>query len=91
MKTNTASHPHPSELLTEYLATHIINEGVNVRECIERGGIDGDVLLDTIFGVLPITEETAAALERLFGRPAHFFLNFQANYDRYIAEHGHNL
>lgn len=54
-------------------------------ELAARGKIGIDDLLDTLFGLTPITPATAEALERIFEQPATHWLELQKRADEASA------
>jgi HTH-type transcriptional regulator/antitoxin HigA len=73
--------PHPGEFLVEYLES----SGWNQREVARRTGITPKTVSEICNGKAPITPPTSLALERLFQRPAHFWLNLQRQFDEAAA------
>jgi HTH-type transcriptional regulator / antitoxin HigA len=69
--------PHPGEFLLEYLES----KGWTQREVAKRTGITPKTISEICNGKAPITPPTSLALERLFQRPAHFWLNLQRQFD----------
>ena len=69
--------PHPGEFLVEYLESN----GWSQREVARRTGITPKTVSEICNGKAPITPQTSLALERLFQRPAHFWLNLQRQFD----------
>jgi HTH-type transcriptional regulator / antitoxin HigA len=69
--------PHPGEFLVEYLES----SGWSQREVARRTGITPKTVSEICNGKAPITPQTSLALERLFQRPAHFWLNLQRQFD----------
>ncbi|MDX6610947.1 MAG: HTH-type transcriptional regulator / antitoxin HigA [Blastocatellia bacterium] len=69
--------PHPGEFLVEYLESNRWTQ----REVARRTGITTKTVSEICNGKAPITPPTSLALERLFQRPAHFWLNLQRQFD----------
>lgn len=68
---------HPGEFLLEYLESNRWTQ----REVARRTGITTKTVSEICNGKAPITPPTSLALERLFQRPAHFWLNLQRQFD----------
>lgn len=66
----------PGEVLLEYLEA----VGMSQAEFAERMGLSRKTVNEIIKAKAPITSETAIRLERVLGRPAHFWTNLEANY-----------
>lgn len=79
-KTNTGYMPDlaipPGETLQEYLDSL----GMTQVELAKRTGLTTKTLNEIIKGKAPITPETSLKLESVFGTPASFWNNLEANY-----------
>src|SRR6266481_8462347 len=69
--------PHPGETVLEYLEFH----GWSQRDLARRTGLTPKTISEICSGKAPITPPTALALEKVFKRPAHFWLNLQRQFD----------
>src|SRR5438093_463319 len=69
--------PHPGDVVAEYLEFH----GWAQRDLARRTGLTPKTISEICNGKAPITPPTALALERVFQRPAHFWLNLQRQFD----------
>jgi HTH-type transcriptional regulator / antitoxin HigA len=69
--------PHPGETVVEYLECN----GWSQRDLARRAGLTPKTISEICNGKAPITATTALALEKIFQRPAHFWLNLQRIYD----------
>lgn len=69
--------PHPGETVVEYLEFH----GWSQRDLARRTGITPKTISEICNGKGPITPSTALALEKVFQRPAHLWMNLQGQYD----------
>lgn len=69
--------PGPGEIVLDYL------ESLNwsQRELALRSGLTPKTVSEICNGKTPITVRTALAFEKVLGRPAHFWLNLQRQYD----------
>lgn len=74
---------HPGETVLEYLGFYEWSQ----RELARRIGLAPKTISEICNGKAPITPNTALALEKVFRRPAHFWLNLQRNFDEAIARH----
>ena len=72
---------HPGEVLLEYLECHDWNQ----RDLARRSGINPKTISEICNGKAPITPQTSIAFEKVFRRPAHFWLNLQRQYDENIV------
>ena len=72
---------HPGESLLEYLSFHEWSQ----RELARRTGLTPKTVSEICNGKAPISPKTALALEKVFGRPAHFWLNLQRNFSEAMA------
>jgi len=68
---------HPGDTVIEYLE---FNEW-SQRDLARRTGITPKTISEICNRKAPITPQTALALEKVFQRPAHFWLNLQRRYD----------
>lgn len=69
--------PHPGETVVEYLECLEWSQ----RDLARRAGLTPKTISEICNGKAPITATTALALEKIFQRPAHFWLNLQRIYD----------
>ena len=67
----------PGSTLFEYLEFN----GWSQRDLARRTGLTPKTISEICNGKAPISPLTALALEKVFQRPAHFWLNLQARYD----------
>ena len=72
---------HPGDTVLEYLGSHEWSQ----RELARRTGLTPKTISEICNGKAPITPNTALALERVFRRPAHFWLNLQTNFSEAMA------
>ena len=75
------STSHPGETVLDYLEFRDWSQ----RELARRSGLTPKTISEICGGKAPITPNTALALERVFGRPAHFWLNLQMIFSEAIA------
>jgi addiction module HigA family antidote len=75
---------HPGETVAEYLDFH----GWSQRDLSRRTGITPKTISEICNAKAPITPNTALAFERVFQRPAHFWLNLQRQFDEAEARQG---
>jgi HTH-type transcriptional regulator/antitoxin HigA len=68
---------HPGETVLEYLEFH----GWSQRDLARRTGLTPKTISEICNGKAPITPLTALLLEKVFQRPAHFWLNLQLQFD----------
>src|SRR5438128_7749697 len=68
---------HPGETVVEYLEFN----GWSQRDLARRTGLTPKTISEICNGKSPITPLTALALEKVFQRPAHFWLNLQRQFD----------
>lgn len=66
----------PGEILEEYLNAY----GMTQKELSDRIDISHKHINEIIKGKAPITPDTALKLERVFDRPAHFWINLEMLY-----------
>jgi plasmid maintenance system antidote protein VapI len=77
--------PPPCESMLDALWLLLKKEpGVSPHDLSLRSGIEDELLLDTIFGVVPITPQTARGIAAIFDGSERFWLNRQTDYDNYI-------
>jgi HTH-type transcriptional regulator/antitoxin HigA len=69
--------PHPGETVLEYLDFN----GWSQRDLARRSALTPKTISEICNGKTPITPTTALAFERVFQRPAHFWLNLQRQFD----------
>ncbi len=75
--------PHPGETVVEYLEFL----GWSQRELARRTGLTPKTISEICSGKAPITPPTALAFEKVFRRPAHFWMNLQRQFDEAEARH----
>src|SRR5216684_6499380 len=75
---------HPGETVAEYLEFN----GWSQRDLARRTELTPKTISEICSGKAPITPPTALALEKVFKRPAHFWLNLQRRYDEAQARLG---
>jgi addiction module HigA family antidote len=68
---------HPGETVVEYLEFNDWSQ----RDLARRTGLTPKTISEICNGKAPITPPTALALEKVFQRPAHFWLNLQRQFD----------
>lgn len=66
----------PGEILAEYLDT----VGMSQRDLALRTGLTPKTINEIVNAKAPVTAATAIKLERVFGRPAHFWQNLESLY-----------
>ena len=71
------SRTHPGEHLKEYLDSYELS----ILELCKKAGVSIDAMTGLYKLEQPITQEIAEALEKVFARPAHFWLNLHRQYD----------
>lgn len=69
--------PHPGEVISEYLEFHDWSQ----RDLARRTGLTPKTISVICASKASVTATTALALERVFQRPAHLWLNLQRQYD----------
>src|SRR5437016_8858717 len=74
---------HPGEMVLEYLEFH----GWSQRDLARRTGLTPKTISEICNRKAPITPPTALALEKVFQRPAHLWMNLQRQYDEAEARH----
>ncbi len=72
---------HPGDHLQELLE----EQGMTQVELARRTGRPIKTINEIVKGRISITTETALQLERVFGVPAHFWVNLEKNYQEYLA------
>src|SRR5256885_14313718 len=72
---------HPGETVMEYLDFY----GWSQRDLSRRTGLTPKTISEICNGKAPISPMTALSLEKVFQRPAHFWLNLQRQFDEAIA------
>ncbi|MBR9974157.1 MAG: HigA family addiction module antidote protein, partial [Bacteroidetes bacterium] len=72
----------PNEAIApgEVLEEHIESIGMTQAELAERTGLTPKTINEIVNGKAPVTPETALKLERVLGRPAHFWNNLELLY-----------
>src|SRR5580704_18683251 len=73
--------PHPGEMVEEYLKLN----GWSQRDLARRTDLTPKTISEICNGKAPITPPTALAFEKVFRRPAHFWLNLQRQFDEALA------
>src|SRR3954469_10586812 len=68
---------HPGETVGEYLEFY----GWSQQDLARRTGLTPKTISEICNGKAPITTTTAMALEKVFQRPANFWLSLQRDYD----------
>jgi addiction module HigA family antidote len=68
---------HPGETVVDYLEAHEWSQSDLAR----RTGVTPKTISEICNGKAPISPTTALSLEKVFGRPAHFWLNLQRRFD----------
>ena len=71
----------PGEILAEYLET----VGMSQRDLALRTGLTPKTINEIVNAKAPVTAETALKLERVLGRPAHFWQNLESLYQEVRA------
>lgn len=69
------------EILEEYLET----AGMSQAELAQRTGLTPKTVNKIVQGRAPLTHDTAIRLERVLGRPAHFWNRLEADYRETLA------
>lgn len=72
---------HPGAMLLEYLESNCWSQADLAR----RTGLTPKTISEICAGKAPISLSTSLTLEKVFHRPAHFWLNLQRQYDEDIA------
>ena len=73
--------PHPGETILDYLESF----GWTQKELALRIELTPKTVSEMCSGKAPISPTTALAFEKVFQRPAHFWLGLQRLYDEYVA------
>lgn len=68
---------HPGETIVEYIEFNNWSQ----RDLARRTGLTPKTISEICNGKAPITPQTALALEKVFQRPARFWLNLQRQFD----------
>ncbi len=68
---------HPGETIVEYLEFNSWSQ----RDLARRTGLTPKTISEICNGKAPVTPQTSLALENVFHRPAHFWLNLQRQFD----------
>ena len=76
-----ATTAHPGETVLEYLDFYEWSQ----RELARRTGLTPKTISEICNGKASITPNTALALEKVFQRPAHFWLNLQVTFSEALA------
>lgn len=71
----------PGEILDEYLES----AGMSQTELAQRTGLTAKTINQIVQGKAPLTQDTALRLERVLGRPAHFWNQLEAAYQEALA------
>src|SRR3569833_4641525 len=69
--------PHPGEVIADYLESN----GWTQRDLARRSGLTPKTISEICNGKAPITPSTSLAFEKVFQRPAHFWINLQGQFD----------
>lgn len=72
---------HPGTMVYEYIESY----GWSQRELARRTGLTPKTISEICNGKSGISATTALSFEKVFSRPAHFWLNLQANYEEHLA------
>src|SRR5690606_30547631 len=72
---------HPGEMVLDYLETFEWSQS----DLSRRTGLTAKNISEICNGKAPISTQTSLALEKVFGRPAHFWINLQVKYDESLA------
>jgi HTH-type transcriptional regulator / antitoxin HigA len=72
-----ASAVHPGETIVEYLEFNNWSQ----RDLARRTGLTPKTISEICNGKAPVTPQTSLALEKVFRRPAHFWLSLQRRFD----------
>lgn len=72
---------HPGEMVVEYLEFNAWSQ----NDLARRTGLTPKTISEICNSKTPITPSTALALEKVFQRPAHLWLNLQRQYDEAVA------
>lgn len=74
---------HPGEAVVEYIEFN----GWSQRDLARRTGLTPKTISEICNGKAPITPTTSLALEKVFQRPARFWLSLQQHFDEAEARH----
>lgn len=74
---------HPGDTVVDYLEFN----GWSQRDLARRTDLTPKTISEICNGKAPITPPTALAFEKVFQRPAHFWLNLQRQFDEAEARH----
>lgn len=72
---------HPGETVVDYLESY----GWSQRDLSKRSGITPKTISEICNGKAGISTQTSIAFEKVFNRPAHFWINLQSNYDEHLV------
>ena len=72
---------HPGAMLLEYLESNRWSQADLAR----KTGLTSITISEICAGKVPITLSTSLTLEKVFHRPAHFWLNLQRQHDEVLA------
>ena len=72
---------HPGGTVVDYLDSH----GWTQRDLSRRSGLTPKTVSEICNGKAPVSSSTSIAFERVFGRPAHFWMNLQSRFDEALA------
>ncbi len=72
---------HPGEIVLDYLDHY----GWSQQDLARRSGITPKTISEICNGKAPITSTTGLAFEKVFQRPAHFWLNLQRDFDEALS------
>ena len=72
---------HPGETILDYLDEF----GWSQRDLSRRTGITTKTISEICNGKAPVSPATSLALEKVLGRPAHFWINLQSKFDEIRA------
>jgi HTH-type transcriptional regulator/antitoxin HigA len=72
---------HPGEIVVDYLESRQWSQ----RDLARRSGLTPKTISEICSGKASVSPTTALNLEKVFGRPAHFWLNLQRRFDEAAA------
>jgi len=72
---------HPGEIIVDYLESRQWSQ----RDLARRSGLTPKTISEICSGKASVSPPTALNLEKVFGRPAHFWLNLQRRFDEAAA------
>jgi len=78
---------HPGETVSDYLDSFEWSQS----DLSRRSGLTPKTISEICNGKAPISPATSLALERVFGRPAHFWLSLQSRFDEAQARQAEAL